>query len=103
MVMARIFREYRNTVVNYKQFKKIIFRVTAMFLFVLYSLLVFESSSKETCFLLLWWSKLARLILAKLLIPLFKIATDEVNAKCYCLSLKSRTWKKHKNIFHHTA
>ena len=56
MVMARIFREYRNTVVNYKQFpshlrkKKIIFRVTAMFLFVLYWLLVFESSSKETSF-----------------------------------------------------
>ena len=56
MVMARIFREYRNTVVNYKQFpshlreKKNIFRVTAMFLFVLYWLLVFESSSKETSF-----------------------------------------------------
>ena len=74
--------------------------MTTMFLFALYSLLVFESSSKETSFWLLWWSKLARLILAKLLIPLFKIATDEVNAKCYCLSLKSRTWKKHKNICH---
>ena len=51
----------------------------------------------------LWWSKLARLIPAQLLIPLFKIATEEVNAKCHCLSLKSRTCKKHKNIFHQTA
>ena len=59
--------------------------------------------AKKLLFGFLWWSKLARLIPALLLIPLFKIATEEVNAKCHCLSLKSRTCKKHKNIFHHTA
>ena len=59
--------------------------------------------AKKLIFGFLWWSKLARLIPAQLLISLFKIATEEVNAKCFCLSLKSRTCKKHKNIFHHTA
>ena len=54
-------------------------------------------------FCFLWWSKLARLIPAQLLIPLFKIETEEVSAKCECLSLKSRICKKHKNTFHHTA
>ena len=48
-----------------------------------------------------WWSKLARLVPAQLL-PLFKIVTEEGNAKCDCLSLKSCTSENHRNIFHHT-
>ena len=32
-----------------------------------------------------------------------KLQQRRIYAKCHCLSLKSRTCKKHKNIFHHTA
>ena len=62
-----------------------------------------QRNLKKLLFGFLWWSKLARPIPAQLLIPLFKIATEEVNARCHYLSLKSRTCKKHKNLFHRTA
>ena len=57
--------------------------------------------AKKLLFGFFWWSKLARLVPAQLL-PLFKIATEEGNAKCDCLSQKSCTSKNHRNIFHHT-
>ena len=55
MVMARIFREYRNTVVNYKQFpshlrKKNYFLCDRNVFLCIVLTLVFESSSKETSF-----------------------------------------------------
>ena len=74
--------------------------INSPLLFVLY-FWTSKVRAKKLLFGFFWWSKPARLVPAQLL-PLFKIVTEEGNAKCDCLSLKSCTSENHRNIFHHT-